>query len=114
MDRIVSSPIILSDSLGNPLNSIEKDRRVQIVGSITNEQNFDQKFVYLIQIKDQFDSVVSISWITGELSDLQNLDVSQSWLPKNSGHFSIETYVWNSISEQIPLSSPNELSIVVN
>ncbi|MEJ2260425.1 MAG: hypothetical protein P8X83_02025 [Nitrosopumilaceae archaeon] len=114
LERIVSSPIILSDSLGTPLNSIEQDSRVQIVGSITNEQNFDQKFVYLIQIKDQFDSVVSISWITGELTGLQNLDVSQSWLPKNSGTFFIETFVWNSISEQIPLSSPNELSIIVN
>lgn len=113
LERIRNSPIILSDSLGNPLNSIEKNSRVQIVGSITNEQNFDQKFVYLIQIKDQFDSVVSISWITGELTGLQNLDVSQSWLPKNSGTFFIETYVWNSISEQIPLSSPNELSIIV-
>jgi len=70
--------------------------------------------VYFIQIKDQFDSVVSISWMTGELTGLQNLDVSQSWLPKNSGTFFIETYVWNSISEQIPLSSPNELSIIVN
>ena len=114
LERIVNSPIILSDSLGNPLNSIEKNNRVQIVGSITNEQNFDQKFVYLIQIKDQFDSVVSISWITGELTGLQNLDVSQSWFPKNSGTFFIETYVWNSISEQIPLSSPNELFIIVN
>ena len=114
LERIVNSPIILSDSLGNPLNSIEKNSRVQIVGSITNEQNFDQKFVYLIQIKDQFDSVVSISWITGELTGLQNLDVSQSWLPKNSGTFFIETYVWNSINEQIPLSSPNDLSIIVN
>ncbi len=114
LERIVNSPIILSDSLGNPLNSIEKNNRFQIVGSITNEQNFDQKFVYLIQIKDQFDSVISISWITGELTGLQNLDVSQSWLPKNSGTFFIETYVWNSISEQIPLSSPNELYIIVN
>ena len=114
LERIASSPIFLSDSLGNPLSSIEKDSRVQIVGSITNTQNFDQNFVYLIQIKDQFDSVVSISWVTGELTDLQNLDVSQSWLPKNSGKFFIETYVWNSINEQIPLSSPNELSIIVN
>ncbi len=113
LERITNQPIILSDSMGQPLTSFSSDNRIQIVGSIINEQNFDQQFVYLIQIKDERDSVVSISWITGQLSGSQNLEVSQSWLPQNSGNYEIQTYVWNSISEQIPLAQPTETSIIV-
>ena len=93
--------------------SLQENNRIQIVGSIKNEQNFNQKFVYLIQVKDHTNTVISLSWITGELSGKQNLDVSQSWLPLNSGSFFIETYVWNSLEDQIALSNPQSISIII-
>ena len=113
LERLTNSPITLTDSLGTPLKSFQANNRIQIVGSITNEQTFDQKFVYLVQVKDHNDTVESISWIGGELSGQQNLDVSQSWLPKNSGTFFIETYVWNSLEEQIPLSQFTSTSVFI-
>jgi hypothetical protein len=67
----------------------------------------------LIQIKDQNDSIVSLSWMSGELSGTQNLSVSQSWLPKNSGTFLIESYVWNSLEDQIALSQSISSSVII-
>jgi len=113
LERLTNSPITLTDSLGTSLKSFQVNNRIQIVGSITNEQNFDQKFVYLVQVKDHNDVIESISWIGGELSGQQNLDVSQSWLPKNSGTFFIETYVWNSLDDQIPLSQFTSTSVII-
>ena len=113
LERLTNSPITLTDSLGTSLKSFQVNNRIQIVGSITNEQNFDQKFVYLVQVKDHNDTVESISWIAGELSGQQNLDVSQSWLPKNSGTFFIETYVWNSLDDPIPLSQFTSTSVII-
>ena len=113
LERLTNSPITLMDSLGTSLKSFQVNNRIQIVGSITNEQNFDQKFVYLVQVKNHNDTVESISWIAGELSGQQNLDVSQSWLPKNSGTFFIETYVWNSLDDQIPLSQFTSTSVII-
>ncbi len=113
LERLTNSPITLTDSLGTPLKSFQANNRIQIVGSVTNEQNFNQKFVYLVQVKDHNDAVESISWIGGELSSQQNLDVSQSWLPKNSGTFFIETYVWNSLDDQIPLSQLTSTSVII-
>jgi len=113
LDRLTNSPITLTDSLGTPLKSFQANNRIQIVGSITNEQNFEQKFVYLVQVKDHNNTVESISWIGGVLSEHQNLDVSQSWLPKNSGTFLIETYVWNSLDDQIPLSQFISTSVTI-
>jgi hypothetical protein len=113
LERLTNSPITLTDNLGTPLKSFQANNRIQIVGSITNEQTFDQKFVYLVQVKDHNYTVESISWVGGELSGQQNLDVSQSWLPKKSGTFFIETYVWNSLEEQIPLSQFTSTSVII-
>ena len=113
LEKLTNSQIILADSSGKPVDSFEENKRIQIVGSVKNEQNFDQKFVYLIQIKNNEHSVVSLSWISGELSGNQSLDVSQSWLPKNLGSFVIESYVWNSLENQIALSSPTSTSVII-
>lgn len=113
-ERVSNHPISLADNTGNDLDSFIVNNRIQIVGSITNEQNFDQQFVYLIQVKDQNEIVVSLSWVSGNLSGNQNLDVSQSWLPKDSGNFTIETFVWNSLLEQVPLSDTTSTGITID
>jgi hypothetical protein len=77
---------------------------MQIVGTISNEHDFKQKFVYVFQVKNDKNVVESLSWIQGEISSKQSLDVSQSWVPKKSGIYEIETFVWNSINDPTALS----------
>ena len=114
LKKITNSQITLTDGSGKLLKTFQEDNRIQIVGSIKNEQIFDQKFIYLVQIKDHNNTVVSLSWMSGELSGEQNLDISQSWDPRNSGTFSIESFVWNSLEEQIALSQSKSHSIVID
>ncbi|MCV0366379.1 MAG: hypothetical protein K5798_03815 [Nitrosopumilus sp.] len=104
IERIDHLPITFSDSLGNPLQSFTENHQIQIVGTIVNPNEFDQKFVYLFQVKNEQNIVESISWVQGELSSAQSLDVSQSWTPKTSGNYKIETFVWNSIAEPTGLA----------
>ena len=113
IERLKSSPIILSDSLGNQLQSFSSNKQMQIVGTITNDNNFKQKFVYLFQVKNTSDSVESISWVQGELTAKQSLDISQSWVPKKSGTYQIETFVWNSLADTMALSPVMLTSITV-
>ena len=112
-ERLKSSPIILSDSLNNQLQSFSSNKQIQIVGTITNDNNFKQKFVYLFQVKNASDFVESISWIQGELTPKQSLDVSQSWIPKESGIYQIETFVWDSLNDLMPLAPITSTSIFV-
>ncbi|BDQ31570.1 hypothetical protein NZNM25_05680 [Nitrosopumilus zosterae] len=104
IERIDHLSITFSDSLGNPLQSFTENHQIQIVGTIANPNEFDQKFVYLFQVKNEQNIVESISWVQGELSSAQSLDVSQSWTPKTSGNYKIETFVWNSIAEPTGLA----------
>jgi len=111
--RLENSQILLSDSLGNRLQSFSSNKQLQIIGTVTNDHNFKQNFVYLFQVKNAMDYVESISWIQGELSAKQSLDVSQSWIPKKSGTYKIETYVWNSLNDPMALAPVLSTSIIV-
>lgn len=111
--RLENSEINISDSFGNNLTSLSTNQQIQIVGSLSNTQEFDQKFVYLFQVKNSQNYVESLSWIQSQLSSGQNLDVSQSWLPKNSGDYAIETFVWTSLKDPTALSESLTRSISV-
>ena len=111
--RLENSEINISDSFGNNLTSLSINQQIQIVGSLSNTQEFDQKFVYLFQVKNSQNYVESLSWIQGQLSSGQNLDVSQSWLPKNSGDYTVETFVWTSLKDPSALSESLTRSISV-
>ena len=112
IERLQTLPITFSDNFGNSLESLSSNNQMQIVGTITNNHDFKQKFVYIFQVKNDKNSVESISWVQGELSSLQTLDVSQSWIPKKSGIYEIETFVWNSIYDPTVLSS--SMSTLIN
>ena len=112
IERLQILPVIFSDNFGNPLESLSSNNKMQIVGTLVNNHDFKQKFVYLFQVKNTSNSVESISWIQGELSSRQTLDVSQSWIPKKSGMYEIETFVWNSINDPVVLSP--SMSTLIN
>ena len=114
INRIQTTPISFSDSFGNPLTSYISESQMQIVGTIENQIIFDQEFIYFFQIKNSANSVISLSWIQGKLSPNQILDISQSWIPKKSGNYILETYVWNSLNDLIPLSPPISTLIIVD
>ena len=111
--RLENSAISFSDSNGKQLQSFLPDSPIQIVGTITNDQNFAQKFVYFVQVKNDVSYVESLSWMQGEIPANQSLDVSQSWVPKKSGTHKIETFVWESINDPAVMSVPMSVLVPV-
>ena len=114
INRIHVSPISFSDSFGNTLDSLISEMQIQVVGKIENQLNYDQEFIYFFQIKNSDNSVISLSWIQGKLPPNQLLDISQSWIPEKSENYVLETYVWNSLNDSIPLSPPMITSIIID
>jgi len=107
IQRVSVEDVFLADSFGVPIEPTINEK-IQIVGMVNNNQNYDQSFVYIIQVKDQGGTVVSLSWIQGELTSNQSLELSQSWTPIEASNYVIEIFVWNSFKDQIPLS-PNSV-----
>ena len=114
INQIQVSPIFLSDSFGYPITNYLSNVQMQIVGNIENKINYDQEFIYFFQIKNSDGSIISLSWIQGQLSPNQILDISQSWIPEKPDTYILETYVWNSLTELMPMSPPISTMIIVN
>ena len=113
LERFDISPPTFSDGVGNSLESFLPNTQVQIVGSVTNNSDLKQPFVYFFQVKNDNNYVEHISWVQGELLSQQELNVSQSWIPKNPGSYTIEVFVWDSIHDHTALSASASTLITV-
>ena len=89
------------------------DKQIMIVADVANNQDRQQAFAYIVQIKDQNDVTVSLSWLTGMLSPFQTFSPAQSWIPSLPGKYDVEIFVWSSIDNPDALSPPQKIIIDV-
>ncbi len=89
------------------------DEQIEIAADLTNSQESQQEFVYLVQIKNDNGTTISLAWITGSLSPNQRLSPALSWIPEKTGTYTAEIYVWESINNPVALSPPLFLEIEV-
>ncbi len=101
------------DSFDNEIDIASVEKPILISADVTNLGSDNQSFTYIVQIKDENDLSVSISWITGVLGSGQNFDVSVSWIPEYGGLYEAEIYVWEKISGGPVLSKPQSIPIIV-
>jgi len=113
LEKAPASNARLLDSSGNTLNKVAVNQQIQIVSDITNREDRDQPFSYLVQIQDSNGITLSLSWITGALSSNQALILSQSWMPKATGIYTAQIFVWQSIVNPNALSPSLTLQIPV-
>ena len=92
---------------------IQVDKQIMIVADVANNQDRQQAFAYIVQIKDQNDVTVSLSWLTGMLSPFQTFSPAQSWIPSLPGKYDVEIFVWSSIDNPDALSPPQKIIIDV-
>ena len=104
IERVSIANNFIADRSGNVINELKTNDQLQVVGAVQNNQNFGQGFIFIVQINSPEGTIVSLSWVEGELQSNQLLELSQSWTPSKAGKYIIETFVWNSLKDPIPLS----------
>ena len=115
LDRVPISSPRLEDFFQNPVSkNININQQVQIAAHITNNQEIDQKFVYIVQIKDRENVVIHLVWISGELNPHQTLSTAVSWRQELSGSFVAEIFVWESLINQDALSESISFDITAS
>ena len=115
LERVIMSECKIVDSFGNQLTNVTVDQQIQITCDLTNGQDKEQQFAYLVQIKNSDDDVtVNLSWIAGTLLPGQMLSSSLSWNPQISGTYDAAMFVWENLDEPIPLTNPVSLTVNVN
>ena len=89
------------------------DKQVMIMADLSSGQDRDQKFAYIVQIRDENGLVTSLSWITGSLTPVQSFSPALSWTPISAGTYTIQIFVWESVNNPDALSPPLLLSVDV-
>jgi hypothetical protein len=113
---LTSMGYVFAEPVTTQVSSQEKihfvDEQIMIMADISNNQDVQQNFAYITQVKNDDDVVISLSWLTGSLSPRQSFSPAQSWIPNESGNYHIQIFVWESIDNPESLSPP--LSMTVN
>jgi len=110
--RPPSEPEIV-DLFGNPIKDAQLSQVMIIQDDVANVQDTNQKFVYIVLIKDKDGITISLSWLTGELPASSTFKAGQSWVPEQTGEYFIETFLWQSIDNPVPLAPPKTMSITI-
>jgi len=109
MGYVFAEPITAQVSSQEKIHFV--DEQIMIMADISNNQDVQQNFAYITQVKNDKDVVISLSWLTGSLSPRQSFSPAQSWIPNESGNYHIQIFVWESITNPEALSTP--LSMIV-
>ena len=65
LEKVSISDTRLVNAFGSPVSElVNVNQQVQISTEIKNNQERSQKFVYIVQIKDEQGFVVSLGWIS--------------------------------------------------
>ena len=110
MGYVFAEPITAQVSSQEKIHFV--DEQIMIMADISNNQDIQQNFAYITQVKNDSDIVISLSWLTGSLSPRQSFSPAQSWIPTETGRYHIQVFVWESITHPEALSPP--LSMTVN
>jgi len=115
LDRAPATAPRLVNAFGNQvIEHLNVNQQVQITADVTNNQETAQDFIFIVQIKNDKNVIISLGWITGSLNPKQSLSPALSWIPDHSGSFLAEIYVWESLTNQDALSKSLSINIITS
>ena len=111
--RLIMNNLDILAQNGKSIRELDVGQTGMIFSKIMSTLDYTHDFAYIVQIKNEKNDVVSLSWITGEVIPSQELGMSISWTPKEPGKYSIDRFVWNSIKDSIPLTNTISTEILI-
>jgi hypothetical protein len=104
LQKVTASRITITDTDGSEKASAAIGEQILIRTNLTNNQNNQQEFAFIVQVKNADGEILMLSWFKGILDAEQTAKVEQSWVSEEKGRFEIEAFVWKDIAEPEPLS----------
>lgn len=113
--KVTISDPRLENAFGGAVgDNVNVYQQIQISADITNNQEKSQTFVYLVQIKNEYDIAIALTWFSGQLTPNQELSPSLSWTPDKEGKYIAEIYAWDGFINHSALAEQVTLKINVS
>jgi len=103
-EKVTIARSAITDQTSTQLSNVSAGQLVMIQSVVRNNQDTQQTFAYIVQIKDSNGIIVKLEAVEGVLPSGKSFTVGVSWTPETAGSYSAETFVWKSLKEPIPLS----------
>lgn len=103
--------ILLQNEFGQDI--ITHGTSPSIKMSLGNHKNQVQDYVCFFKILDENGVVLELSWVSGIIPPIGNVNLIQPLKIEDFGTFNVEIYLWDSISNAIPISEKRYAELVV-
>ena len=101
------------DTSGQPVSTFHAGQQIGVESTLTNNGKSEQKFTYLVQVIDSSGGTDYLEGFSASMLPNQSFTASQVWIPKTTGHYTIEVFVWNNLFSAIPLTDVLHTQVTV-
>lgn len=110
---VTLTPPSLVDTSGQKISNFQIGQQIGVESTLTNDGTSNQKFTYLVQVMDSNGGTDYLEGFSASMLPNQSFNASQVWIPKNTGQYDIEVFVWDGLSSAIPLTDVLHTTITV-
>ncbi len=114
LERAPINSLRAVDTFDNSIGAASVGQQVVITADLSNGQDRDQDFIFLIQVQDENGVTVSLNWVLGTLAAGQSFSPGASWTPTEAGTYDVTAFVWESIDNPTALSPTATIALTVN
>lgn len=94
--------------------NINVNQQIQVSADIVNKQDSNQNYVYIVQITDQNNVPVKLTWISASFKAQQVFSPALSWSTDRPGTYTAQIFLWDSIKDAQALAASTEITIIVS
>ena len=112
-DVTLTSPKMVN-TFGQQLTSLQVGQQIGVESTLTNHATSEQKFTYVVQVLNKDGGAVFLGKFSASMLSNQSFTVSEVWVPNESGQYTVQVYVWDSLTSAIPLTNVQQTQVTVN
>lgn len=111
---VTLTPPHMVNTFGQNIADFHLGTQIGIESILTNHGKSEQKFSYVVQVVDSNGRTDFLQVFSASMLPNQSFTASQVWIPKTTGQYTIQVFVWDSLSSAIPLTNVLNTQIIVN
>ncbi len=111
-DISLTSPKMVSLT-GQELTRFHVGQQIGVQSVITNHAASEKRFTYLVQVLNNKGQTEYFEGLSASILPNQSFTVSQLWIPKESGPYTVQTFVWDSLLLPTPVTNVIQTQVMV-
>ncbi|ABK77605.1 hypothetical protein CENSYa_0973 [Cenarchaeum symbiosum A] len=112
-ERISINNARITDLSGRKIDTVKINQRIHITADITNNQNHDQKLIYLVQMDSTIPISTSLKTVCDTLAAGKTSCWPQEFQLNMDGDYTAKIFSWKSGYDQIALFKPTNVTVCV-